>query len=718
MRQIFGIALWEIKLAIRHTSFWLALIVLSVFDFMSSNLLHHSGTISYTSWGLAIWLSHRFLYIYLMLGLITIVIMRREQAERYDELIHSLPYSRYRFLLGRYLAVIFVGCALIAPQHLATILLQCFVWKTPVRIATYLSFFLITHLPALLFYSAISILVAGLANRYQSVAITCTMVLWFILTYAPFATVHSQKLFGNLFDFRGQPMFTTMDPVLRWFPELKLVILNRLVYCFLALMILLFAFHLYRRRLEVKKPRVLLYLIPLAIAIVMSVYAYLTDWQAYLNTVQDVDIVLSAGRGFPDSVRSNVAADGSFDAVEYTLTVTIDESNRRMSVHSFVKVDDSEILPHELTFALDSAFDIVSVKNDQGIDLHYRREDDMLTILMENEAKSAALQIDYEGVVWQWAKSDTETLGGPIMQFVNTGWLSQYITRRAVWMEGITWYPQLQISGHECTADYYLSVLTKQDVVFISNAGRLLKTGIEQGMFRYESKIEDVSELILAAGPYTYYEDERFGIYYLDDNTPFVERLVWMLGDKIKFYETVTERHWDKPFVIIQGNGINQAYSYNPLVLANVDFSSFIGDSYPFQESGVESVDQKLAFIYLAHPLDGSIGLNSTALGIGSYIDSLYVKLLGFDTAYDRERQYRLELMEAEANEQYDKAKQLRYRMIQIHDPIQISKLSNVKESNLVWLELDRQYQNHGFDAVCEAVRALLSGPEFGGAQQ
>ena len=109
MRQIFGIALWEIKLAIRHTSFWLALIVLSVFDFMSSNLLHHSGTISYTSWGLAIWLSHRFLYIYLMLGLITIVIMRREQAERYDELIHSLPYSRYRFLLGRYLAVISSG---------------------------------------------------------------------------------------------------------------------------------------------------------------------------------------------------------------------------------------------------------------------------------------------------------------------------------------------------------------------------------------------------------------------------------------------------------------------------------------------------------------------------------------------------------------------------------------------------------------------------------
>lgn len=97
----------------------------------------------------------------------------------------------------------------------------------------------------------------------------------------------------------------------------------------------------------------------------------------------------------------------------------------------------------------------------------------------------------------------------------------------------------------------------------------------------------------------------------------------------------------------------NREVTYvNPLVLSHQQFSSYNEKFYPYQKLGTILIDEKLAFIYLFHPIDGLLGLSSTALGIGSYIDSLYIKQLDFDMAYDQECECRLSIADAAINNQ------------------------------------------------------------------
>ena len=715
MMSTIRIAVWEIKLTVRHISFWLALIILNAFDFITTDIFYSMRSVSYTSWGLASWLSKRYLYMYLMLGLIAVTIMRREQSEHYEEIIHSMAYSKHQFLLGRYFALIFVGCLFILPQHLVQIFMQFFVWKTPIHLSTYLSFFLITHLPAIALFSALSILVAGMTYRYQSITVTFVLLQWGLLLGTQFFIIQSEKLYGNLLDFRGMAMFATMDPILRWFPELKLILLNRLIYSCLAIIIFIIFLRLYRRRNETQPNRALLTtIVPLGVVIVLAASSYLTDWKSYLEISQAIDIIVAPWQTRRNLLKSNpaVAVNRQFETLDYRLTIQLDEANKQMFVKSLIKISDPlELFQPELVFLLDSGFEIITIVDDQSNPLTYTREGEQLVVYFDNnqDITSFVLQITYEGEVWQWEKLDLDT-HVQIKQFVNTGWLSQYVTDRAIWLSGIyAWYPKMQINGYEHPARYRLTVLSDQDKVFITDAGHLLKTGTESGLHRYELDIADMTALVLASGPYTYIEHDRFKVYCLNDNLRFARNLIQCLDDKVSFYEMVTNKYYQTPFVVIQSDSLSGTTFHGALVLSNRNFSSYTDEFYHYQKNGTRPIDVKLAFNYLAHPMDGMLGLSSIALGIGSYIDSLYVKQLGFDEAYAQERKYRLMIATAEANDQVKEMNLLINRMIKETDPIQISWLPYNTISNKIWLVLDELYLEFGLEALCEKVQQMMS---------
>ncbi len=655
-----------------------------------------------------------------MLGLIAIIIMRREYAERYDGIIHSLPYAKYQFLLGRYLALVFVGILFVLPQHFTGIFMQLFVWETPVDLSAYLNFFFVTHLPAIAFFSALSILIAGLTYRYQSVATTCMLAIWFMLSFAGNFITNSHKLYGNLFDFRSKPMFATMDPILQWFPELKLILLNRLVYCCLTVIVLIIMLLLYRRRNEPKtRPVVLVSFVPLGVVVALAVSSYLTDWKSYLEITRSIDIISTAGQGFYASLNSDVVADHRFNTLDYTLTIQLAETNRHLVANALINVENlPELpLPDQLTLMLDSGFEIYGVKDEHGKSLGFNRENDLIVLALDNnqDATSITLQIEYGGEVWKWQKKDLDTVI-PIMQFVNTGWLSQYITNRAIRMNGTiyAWYPKLHVNGHEQLGHYKLTVLSEDDKVFISNSGHLQKTGIESGFYRYEAEMTDTAALTLISAPYTYIEHNRVKIYCLKDNMVFAHNLIQYLDDKMNFYERVTNRYLEMPLVIIESDNAGGFAPHRPLLLAHENFNSYIGETYPYKKLGIRPIDVRLTYTYLAHPLDGLLGLGSTALGIGSYIDSLYIKQLGFDSAYDQEREYRLAIAEAVANDQVEEIRPLINRMTQEIDPIQISWLPYHNSTNEVWLELDQIYSDFGFEALCETVHQMVNNLEEG----
>ena len=714
MISVIQIAIGEIKLAVRHVSFWIALIFLNILTLVTSNIRGSSGSITYTSWNLA---NEGNLYVYLMIGFVSIVIMRREQANGYDEIIHSLPYSKYQFVLGRYLALILISCIFIWQLFLFRIGQQLFIGKTPVYFSTYLSSFLLMHFPSIIFFSSLSILVSGLVYRYQSITITCIIILWWYLTSRRFHIVHSEKWFGNLPDFLGTPMFATMDPILKWFPETKLILLNRLIYICLAIIVVLVLLHLFRRRNELKThPILLLSIIPLGVIVMLTVSSYLADWNVYLNTAQAIDTIVAPPQIRHQRIESQpaICASHYFHNLAYTLNVKLNEENKYMDVNCVVKFDytGETNLEQPVSFTLNQNFEVVQVTDLQGNELVYTREGNLLTIYQNNNRKNSSLefQIAYGGEVWEWEKMDfvTNTI---IMQFVNTGWLSQYITEKAIWLSGLyAWYPKILINGHEYPASYKLIITANDEKMYISNTGHLLNTGIESESYQYELDMHDTAGLVLVSGPYIYVEHDLIKVYCLSENIRFAHNLIQYTEDKINFYEIVTGRRCEKSLVVIQSNSGSGVGYHNPIIFSDRDFSSYNSKYYPYHKVGAKPMDVKLAFRYLAHQLDSDIlGLNSIALGIGSYIDSLYIKQIGFNEPYEKEYKHRLALAEAEINGDADELRSLAAHLAKETDSIQISRLPISLDSNRIWLNLHQVYYEYGFDALCLVIQQMMN---------
>lgn len=715
MKYIIRLTLVEIKMALRHPSFWMAVVVLNIFDVYTMYNRFFMHLMPHSSWDMARYLHARIPHVSLAVGLIVIVTMRREYAERYDEILHSTSYLGWTLVLSRYMALVFIGCLLTWQQHLVHILIQVFYAKTPVQIGDYLSFFLIHHLPALAFFAAASVLVLSFTYRYPSTALLLIMILWRILIGAREYIINSEKLYGNLVDFAGRAMFASMDPIFRWFPELKLIILNRLFYFCLAVMAVAISVLLQHRRNEAKLSiSRYISLVPVGLAACLTVLAYLADWQVYLNSVQAIDTVIMPRNVFQDVVISEplVGAERVFDRVDCTLIVQLDEDNRHMHVTSHITgtaVTGSPI--SDLVFALDSGLEIVALADEKGETLQFSRNRDLLIVQnnTDQNRQSFSVTIEYQGEVWEWEKIDAPTMR-PLMMYVNTGWLSQYVTNRAIWLGSTyAWYPKLMTNGREHPAYYRLTVFSKNDQLFVSNEGHLTKTKTASGLYRYEAAVTDAVGLVLVSGPYICFAQDRVKIYCLEEYSRYAQNLINHLNDKIKFYETATKQHRAEQFIIIQSENRIGLVPGGPLAVSCQNFGLYTGEHYPYKSLAVESIDLKLALDYLGHPLEGSMGLGSTALGIGSYIDSLYIKQQGFHEAYEREREYRLAIAELAANNQDAELEALEYQMTKDFDPIKISRLPYSRSSNEVWLALDRLYRESGSEGVFEAVSRALS---------
>jgi hypothetical protein len=564
LKQIFHIAKAEILIQLRGAGFYLII--------LASNILFYAFISSYAN-GLytSFLLSNRLqtnlmLYPSLLFLLLGAAIISRDKTMKTEEVIDSYGWRNYQLFLGRWLGTLILWILLGVQLYGVLIVVHLIQGLSPLILSDYIFHFVAGYIPTVIFTNTLGFVVGALLPS-PLLAYPILIAYWFLsIVFIPqagatgtFNTLIFQRIpesIYNLFNYAmGMNEVMPASESLGYFPYEDLIILNRWFYIFLSGFLFFIGLIFYKREREDEawkyKPRLLAGFFLFGLIILTSIYVTLSfePINTFNREIERVQALSNA---------KEIENEYPLREKEYDILIEISPEKSLLKAESTITLENlSSISQNRVIFSLNHALSINSIQSQNGEDLLWERQGDLVLISLEKDiapAQELTLKFFYEGRVFQWNRS------GEYYLYQNL-YPENYISPKSISIsDDYCWYPSVEkmvttvtenlrrqksidYSVSRNNAKYQLKIVVPQDLEVATGLPLIDKIkDNDKEVFIFSSA--SASKAHILAGLYDDINPntpESVQFYYLPQHAAVKDTIKDLIEERIKFYTWLCE---------------------------------------------------------------------------------------------------------------------------------------------------------------------------------